>query len=75
MKTPEHLPEHPADRPQEVPAQQQEDQPERQPQPVPSPEQEVVSARVSVIERTRSALEALSRRLPKIEGARQEFVA
>ena len=35
-------------------------------------EQEMIAARTNVVEQTRNALGALARRLPKVEGVRQE---
>lgn len=72
MKSPEQPKENLSDRPKEaVP---------RQELPSPGPEavreREVVQARATVIENTRRDLETLARRLPRVEGARQDrFVA
>jgi hypothetical protein len=73
MKNPEQPKENPTDHPGESEVKQTETQP---PRPEDAPEREVVQARVAVIENTRRDLENLARRLPRIEGARQDrFVA
>lgn len=75
MKQPMKVPEQPKenfDRPNDA-APKQEGEPPRAEDPR---EQEMIDARTNVVEQTRNALSDLARRLPKVEGVRQErFVA
>ncbi|MDD4287696.1 MAG: hypothetical protein PHO20_05630 [Candidatus Peribacteraceae bacterium] len=72
MKVPEQPKENLMDQPKDA-APQQEVRPPRAEAPR---EQEMINARTNVVEQTRNALGDLARRLPKVEGVRQErFVA